>query len=123
MEYLITESQYDRVVFRFLNDKNLIIIEKSDEALFFTDSVDNEYSQIYFSQIDGKCFIRNKLINDVSYRYQLNRIDTERVIGRWVQKRINLFFKNQKTTDEPVKTKLVTKVGGVETIYSPDDFR
>jgi hypothetical protein len=108
MEYLITESQYDRVVFRFLNDKNLNIIEKSDEALFFTDSVDKEYSQIYFSQIDGECYIQNKFINEVSNLFSLNRVDTERVIGRWVQK----------TTGLPV-----TKVRGVETIYSPRDFR
>jgi len=85
MKYIITESQYDRGIFRYLEMKSLVMQKKSDE-IFFLKSKNNEYAQIYLYKPDGDCYVRHKLIKEVSDFFSLSKTESEEVIGRWVQK-------------------------------------
>jgi hypothetical protein len=83
MKYLITESQLDRVIFRYLDSQNFIQIERSDD-IFFVNSEDDEYAQIRYHKKNGWCHIYLNLIEDISVLFSLNEATSKDIIGNWV---------------------------------------
>jgi len=47
MKYLITESQLDKVIFRYLNNQNFIQIERNN-IIYFVNSEGDKYGQIRY---------------------------------------------------------------------------
>ena len=83
MKYLITESQLDRVIFIYLNNRGMIQIERNNN-IFFVDSEDDEFAQIRYHKKNGWCHINLKLIEDVSILFSLGVVDSKTSIGSWV---------------------------------------
>ncbi len=83
MKYLITESQLDRVIFRYLDSQNFIQIETSSN-IFFINSEDDEHAQIRYHKKNGWCHINLKLIEDISVLFSLNEVTSKNIIGNWV---------------------------------------
>ena len=83
MKYLITESQLDKFIFKYINLKRFIQIERGGR-IYFVNSEDDEYAQIRYDKLDGQCVIKYDLINEISSFFSLERNDSEQVIGRWV---------------------------------------
>jgi hypothetical protein len=69
MKYLITESQLDRVIFRYLDIKNFIQIKKG-ATIFLVNLEDDEYAEIRYDKISGWCYIVNSLINVSHHFYE-----------------------------------------------------
>jgi len=84
MKYLITESQFDRLIFRYLDNQDFIPIEKGDN-IYFVNSEGDEYAQIRYDKDDGWCYIHYKLVDEISSFFSLEESDSEKVIGRWVE--------------------------------------
>ena len=84
MKYLITESQLDRVIFRYLDNQDFIQIEKNN-SIYFVNSENDEYAQIRYDKSDGWCGITYELIEKISSFFSLDEYDSEEVIGRWVE--------------------------------------
>ncbi len=61
MKYIITESQRDKAVFKYLDNQDFIQIEKKDK-IYFVNSEGDEYAQIRYNKDDGECLIYYKLI-------------------------------------------------------------
>ena len=89
MKYLITESQLDRVIFRYLDSQNFIQIERSNN-IFFVNSEGDEYAQIRYDEVNGWCYISKKLVNEISSFFSLKLYDSEEVIGRWVENTLQM---------------------------------
>ena len=89
MKYLITESQLDNVIFKYLNLKRFIPIEKGDK-IYFANSEGDEYAQIRYDKFDGWCGIHYKLIEEISRFFSLELTDSEQVIGRWVENTLQM---------------------------------
>jgi hypothetical protein len=53
MKYLITESQIDKVIFKYLDNQDFIQIEKGD-GVYFVNSEGDEYAQIRYFKKDSK---------------------------------------------------------------------
>ena len=53
MKYLITESQLDKVIFRYLDNQDFIVTG-NDTSLFFVNSDDDKYAQIKYDEQDEK---------------------------------------------------------------------
>ena len=83
MKYLITESQLDKVIFRYLDNQDFIQIVKGNR-IYFVNSEGDEYAQIRYDKEDGWCFIDYDLITEISSSFSLQRSDSQEVIGRWV---------------------------------------
>ena len=83
MKYLITESQLDRVIFIYLNNRSMIQIEKTND-IFFADSEDDVFAQIRYNKKNGLCYIYLKLIEDVSILFSLDEVNSKMLIGDWV---------------------------------------
>jgi hypothetical protein len=84
MKYLITESQLDRVIFRYLDSQNFIQIETSSN-IFFVNSEDDEFAQIRYNKKNGFCQINLNLIEDISALFSLNETTSKNIIGNWVE--------------------------------------
>ena len=97
MKYLITESQFDKVIFKYLDNQDFIQIEK-DDRIYFVNSENDEYSQIRFDKEDGWCFIYYKLIEEISAFFSLQESDSEQVIGRWVENTLQMRVTNTHET-------------------------
>jgi len=96
MKYLITESQIDRMVFKYLDSQDFII-KGDDTSLFFINSEDDELAKIRYDEYDGFCYINIDLNKEVSSIFSLGRDNTQRVISRWVENTLQM--KVIKTTD------------------------
>jgi hypothetical protein len=89
MKYLITESQLDRVIFKYLNNRGMIQIKRTN-GIYFTDSEDDEFAQIRYNKKNGFCQIDFKLIEDVSLLFSLGVVDSKTSIGKWVENTIQM---------------------------------
>ena len=93
MKYLITESQLDKVIFRYLNNQDFIQIDK-DNRIYFVNSEGDEYAQIRYDEDDGWCNIDYDLIGEISSFFSLQPYDSEQVIGRWVENTLQMKVTN-----------------------------
>jgi hypothetical protein len=89
MKYLITESQIDRVIFKYLDNQDFIQIEKGD-GVYFVNSEGDEYAQIRYFKKDSKCVIYTGLIGEVSSFFSMQGYDAREAIGRWVGKTLKV---------------------------------
>jgi hypothetical protein len=83
MKYLITESQLDKLIFRYLDSLNFIQIETSSN-IFFVNSEDDEHAQIRYNKKIGVGQITLNLIEDISALFSLNDTTSKDIIGKWV---------------------------------------
>ena len=91
MKYVITESQLDKVIFRYLDVQDLNII-KIGASTYFSYPDDN-FAQIKYGGKHANnelCFIFIGLIEEVSSLFSLDRYQSTRIIGQWVKKKLNL---------------------------------
>ena len=96
MNYLITESQLDRMVFKYLDSRNFIV-KGNDTSLFFINSEDDDLAQIRYDEDDELCYINIDLNKEVSSIFSLGRDTSQRVISKWVENTLQM--KVTKTTD------------------------
>jgi hypothetical protein len=89
MKFLITESKMEQVVFNYLDNKDFIKIEKGDYIYFFN-SADDTYAQIKYDEKDGWCYIDFGLNKEISSFFSLERSDSEKVIGLWIENTIQM---------------------------------
>jgi len=89
MKYLITESQIDKVIFKYLDNQDFIQIEKNN-SIFFINSEEDKYAQIRFDKDDGWCGIYYELIDEISAFFSIKESDSQEVIGRWVENTLQM---------------------------------
>ena len=89
MKYLITESQIDKVIFRYLNHQDFIQIVKGNR-IYFVNSDDDKYAQIRYDEDDGWCFIHTNLVKEISSFFSLGLSGSEEFIGRWVENTLQM---------------------------------
>jgi hypothetical protein len=93
MKYLITESQAKiAAVFLKLDMKKFIQV-KEDGYIYFDKPKGNTYAQIEYKKSSGKCDINFDLIKEISDLFSLKESDTEKIIGMWVEKTLNMKVK------------------------------
>ena len=93
MKYLITESQFDKVIFRYLNNQDFIQIKKNN-FIYFVNSEGDEYAQIRFDKYDGWCYIDYDLIEEISSWFSLKESDSKQFIGKWVENTLQMRVAN-----------------------------
>ena len=95
MKYLITESQLDKIIFKYLDNQDFIQIERSN-GIYFVNSEGDKYAQIKFDKDDGWCGIYYELIDEISAFFSMEESDSKKVIGKWVENTLQM--KVTKTT-------------------------
>ncbi len=93
MKYLITESQFDNIVFKYLDNQDFIQIKKGDR-IYFANSEGDEYAQIRFDKDDGWCGIYYNLVEEISAFFSMQKSDSKQVIARWVENTLQMKVTN-----------------------------
>ena len=92
MKYIITESQRDKAVFKYLDSQDFEI-SKIGASTYFKHPDDDGFAQIKYGGNHANnelCFIYMDLIKEVSSFFSLNDYQSTRVVGQWVKKTLNL---------------------------------
>ena len=89
MKYLITESQLDRMINKYLDNQDFIQIERND-AIYFLNSELDGFAEIKYDIEDGRCFIHYKLIYEISSFFSIDEFDSKEVISRWVKNTLQM---------------------------------
>ena len=96
MKYLITESQLDRVIFKYLDVKDLYILNRSSSVKFYSSrkSIDDgEYSLITYDKNDGECFISSELASVICSIFSLHPDNVLSIISNWVGNKLDVTVK------------------------------
>ena len=92
MKYLITESQLDKVIFKYLDNQDFIKVEYGDN-IYFVNSENDEYAQIRLNDISSWCTIERKLMKEIADFFSLSNIDAIAAIDKWVSNKVGLHFR------------------------------
>ena len=94
MKYLITESKFDSIVFKYLDNQDFIKIEKSN-MIYFVNSESDEDAEVRYNKDDGWCFIYYKLVEEISTFFSLGEFDSEKVIFSPSTRVKSFLYKNE----------------------------
>ena len=89
MKYLITESQFDNIVFKYLDNQDFVVI-KMKNRLYYVNSEDDEYAQVRYHPKDRWCTIHYDLVDEVSKFFSLSSKDSKDIIGKWVENTLQM---------------------------------
>jgi len=92
MKYLITQSQFDKVIFKYLDNQDFVVVG-NNISLFFVNSEEDEYAQIRYDK-DGWCYIYKNLVEEISTFFSIQEFNSQLVIGRWVENTLQMKVKN-----------------------------
>jgi len=84
MKYLITESQIDKVIFKYLDNQDLVVVGNSN-SLVYINSKGDEKAQRRYNEYDGFCYINYDLKREISSFFSIDISDSEKIIGKWVE--------------------------------------
>ena len=92
MKYLITESQFDKVVFKYLDNQDFIIKKPFNKSFginniihFLNSESDLRTDSLINFYRDGDCWINHELIDEIATFFSLDFNDSKYVIARWVE--------------------------------------
>ena len=83
MKYLITESQLEKIIFRYLDNQNYVKIKK-DKEISFLYSPDDLWAVMKY--IRGKLIINENLTREIQSFFSIDEDDAEILIRDWVSK-------------------------------------
>ena len=89
------DKDLERVLFFYLDSQDFIRIDKSNN-IYFVNLEGDEYAQIRYDINKGWCYINYKLVDEISSYFSLQRSDSEKVIGRWVENTLQMKVTNTK---------------------------
>jgi hypothetical protein len=89
MKYLITESQINKVIFKYLDNQDFIRVDKGNK-IYFVNSEGDEYAQIRYDKKNGWCGIYYKLVDEISSFFSIQDSDSKQVIGKWVENTLQM---------------------------------
>ena len=89
MKFLITESQFDNIVFKYLDNQDFVVI-KMKNRLYYVNSEDDEYAQVRYHPKDRWCTIHYDLVDEVSKFFSLDYEDSINVINRWIENKLGI---------------------------------
>ena len=79
MKYLITESQLDKVIFKYLDNQDFIQFERND-SIYFVNSEGDRYPQIRYDKDDNWCVIYYGLVEEISAFFSMKGSDSKSLI-------------------------------------------
>jgi hypothetical protein len=93
MKLIITESQKDKIIEKYLTNKNYNQIEIGDN-IYFVKNIGDKLAEIRFDKSDGWCGISYDLVSFFSKMMSVERSDVKDVIGRWVEHTLQMEVKD-----------------------------
>lgn len=96
MKYIITESQIDNIVFKYLNTQDFYHREDGGGYYFFESErsyKDNQYAKIVYDYMSEDCFISSDILIEVAEFFSLSLTRSLMIIAKWVGSKIGIEIK------------------------------
>ena len=91
MKYLITESKLNKVIFKYLDNQDFVVIKSTmGNILYYVNSEDDEFAQIKYYPEDRWCTIHYDLADEVSKFFSLDYEDSINVINKWIEDKLGI---------------------------------
>ena len=90
MKYIITENRLDKVIFKFLDTNYGALEQKKGKLVDIVFHFPGEEFGVLGWEKSGNLYIYYTLRNEVSKYFGLEKVDSLKVIGKWVEDRYNL---------------------------------
>ena len=95
MKYLIRESQFKKVVFRYLDSLNLTMDENMSAYVFYGANPNEEADSgrvIVLFKVDMGCYINSDFAQDICDVFSLTPGESLDVIGKWVENKLGIII-------------------------------
>ena len=92
MKYLITESQRDNAIFKYLDNQDFIKVEYGIN-IYFVNSENDEYAQIRYDEISRWCTIERDLMKEIADFFSLDNNNSISVIAEWTESKTELHYR------------------------------
>ena len=89
MKFEINENKLEKVVFKYLDNKNFIVKE-TDDDYYFMENEGDKYAQIRIRKSDKVCFIYYKLADEIESFFSIESSMAENVLIRYVENTLNI---------------------------------
>jgi hypothetical protein len=93
MKLIITESQKDKLIEKFVFDylkKQDYKLVDINNRIYFVKNINDEYADIRFDKSDGWCWISYDLSSFLSMMLSTERSDIKNVINRYVENTLQM---------------------------------
>lgn len=106
MKFIITESNLEKVIFKYLDNKKFIVVDrgrKFNNYVYFLNSNDDEMAQISvythnaFGELRNWVYVTYYLIEEISVFFSISKFSSLNIIGEWVGQTLKI--EPQKVTD------------------------
>ena len=88
MKFLITESQLEKTIFRYLDNMDFIHIKRGD-VLYFFNSKDDVYAKIRYDMNTDKCTVEVDLLIEISLFFSMDIYDVKDIVKEWFENKIH----------------------------------
>ncbi len=88
-------NKLEKIIFKFLDEKNFIIKETPDNYHFFGNE-DDRYAQIRIRKNDMVCFVNYDLPGEIKSFFSLTETDSKGVLTRYLENTLNIEVSNTK---------------------------
>ena len=89
MKYLITESQFDKMIFKYLDNQDFVVI-KMPNRLYYVNSENDEYAQVRYHPKDRWCTIHYDLVEEIGKFFSLDTYQSIGVINKWIENKLGI---------------------------------
>ena len=99
MKYLITESQLDKVIFKYLDIQDFVLYDekkKFNNYIYFLNHINDDTAQISiyatnaFGEVRDWVYVNGELIQVLSNFFSIDEDECLEIIKRWVTKSLNM---------------------------------
>jgi len=107
MKFIITESQKDKLIEKFVFDylkKQDYKLVDINNRIYFVKNINDEYADIRFDKEDGWCWISYDLSSFLSMMLSTERSDIKNVINRYVENTLQMKVTSSAATGKPNST-------------------
>jgi hypothetical protein len=83
MKYLITESQFDKAIFKYLDNQDFVK-DATPKEIFFLNSINDEQGVIIFEK-KGMLYISFDLVSEIASFFSISKVHSSNLITDWAQ--------------------------------------
>jgi len=92
MNFIITENKLERIIFKYLDNQNLIIKKQPMGNIVFVYSEDDDKAQIVYHKEKNVIGVLSPLRREIQDFFSITKTESTDLIGDWAQNKLNLDY-------------------------------
>lgn len=89
MKYLVTKSQIDKLIFKYLDNQDFIQIKRGNN-IYFVNSESDKYSQIKYNEDIPWVGMTDDLCGEIAGFFSIPKEESKKFIGLWIKHKFKI---------------------------------